>query len=117
MTQQVAKRARLRHALRLLLRHARRAERVAARQRRGLARRLEADEALVGLVRRLAEPVLLRLSGGREDVRLAPISEGRVPVNSFIYSLELAKLSPSTPDVSDVSWPSCVGTVPDSSLS
>ena len=62
------KRTTLRDAPRAQLHHARPAERVAARQPRRVDQRiLEADHALVRLGRRFAEPVELRLGGGRED--------------------------------------------------
>ena len=41
---------------------------MAAREHGGLTRRLEADQAPVRLHRRLAQPLLLRVDGGGEDV-------------------------------------------------
>ena len=75
-----AQRARIRHALRPQLRHASRTKRVATRQGGGVARRLQAYEALMGLERRLGEPNLLREGGGREAVGGACFLVGGSPV-------------------------------------
>ena len=75
-----AQRARLRHALRPQLRHAPRAEPVAARELGGVDGRLEADQALVRLERRLGLAEDLRVGGSGEDVGVAGGLVAALPV-------------------------------------
>ena len=74
-----AQRARLRHALRPELHYTPRTERVAARERGGVARPFEADQTTMSLDRLLAQPLLLRLDSVGEHVGLARLLMAAVP--------------------------------------